>query len=347
MKLHYTVRIILLINMILFFSCTSSISLTISDHSPVSEKIIIVDDEGDGDYITINEAVNNTLSGDIIKVYSGIYFEEEIVITIPSITIKGIPYEYLNGTDLGTPRIIRKGYDDIFFVCSNEVIISNLIIEHEQENMSQTWSPLIELLHADNCTISNNQLGYCQVCIKSTYSSDVKIFNNSIEKADVAIWIESQKNEISENHITNSENGIYLKTAYFNIITNNWITLCNTSITVSHSKSNYISLNHMKENLRAMFLTYSDNNTIIQNNFIDNLEEIYIFNTKYIIFQKWSTVLNKWKENYWDNWKGFGPKILMGKLYILIPDLIWGFRTLSFNFFRFDWHPAREQYIIN
>ena len=67
--------------------------------------MIIVDDEGDGDYISIKEAVNYSKSGDIIKVYSGVYYEEEIVITTEDITLRGIPYELGVGDDLGKPVI--------------------------------------------------------------------------------------------------------------------------------------------------------------------------------------------------------------------------------------------------
>lgn len=55
----------------------------------VSRDVIIVDDEGDGDYTSIKEAVNNANPGDTIEVYSGTYYEHNITIEKEEITLKG------------------------------------------------------------------------------------------------------------------------------------------------------------------------------------------------------------------------------------------------------------------
>jgi len=65
-----------------------------------SRTVIIVDDEGDGDYTSIQDAIGNATSGDIIEVYSGIYHEKKILITTEDIILKGIPYELGAGNDL-------------------------------------------------------------------------------------------------------------------------------------------------------------------------------------------------------------------------------------------------------
>ncbi|MBN2603957.1 MAG: hypothetical protein JXA91_07500, partial [Candidatus Thermoplasmatota archaeon] len=41
--------------------------------SDLSGKIIYVDNEGDGDYTCIQDAIDNATEGDIILVYSGLY----------------------------------------------------------------------------------------------------------------------------------------------------------------------------------------------------------------------------------------------------------------------------------
>jgi len=43
-----------------------------------------------------------------------------------------------------------------------------------------------------------------------------------------------------------------------------------------------------------------------------------------------------WDENYWDNWIGFGPKLIFGRRGLL------GNRP----WVNFDWHPAGEPYDI-
>ena len=47
--------------------------------------------------------------------------------------------------------------------------------------------------------------------------------------------------------------------------------------------------------------------------------------------------INKWDQNYWDDWIGFGPKIIFGELYP--PWRVYGHIWTSF-----DWNPAKEPY---
>ena len=82
-------------------SITPSVANDIVQESsiPISDKaVIIVDDEGDGDYTSIKEAVNNTNPGGTIEVYSGTYYECGIEIYTENITLRGIPYELGNGS---------------------------------------------------------------------------------------------------------------------------------------------------------------------------------------------------------------------------------------------------------
>jgi hypothetical protein len=79
-------KIILVLGIIALLICisfTPSVAVdTIKQSSmPISDKtIIIVDDEGDGDYTSIKEALNHANPGDTIEVYSGTYYEYNIYI---------------------------------------------------------------------------------------------------------------------------------------------------------------------------------------------------------------------------------------------------------------------------
>ena len=70
--------------------------------------VITVDDEGDGDFTSIQEAVDHAKDGDIILVYSGVY-NESVRIENKSITIEGIAHELGKGNDTGKPVIIANG----------------------------------------------------------------------------------------------------------------------------------------------------------------------------------------------------------------------------------------------
>jgi hypothetical protein len=90
---------------------------------------IIVDDEGDGDYTSIKEAVNYSSPGDTIEVYSGIYREEGIRIEKDNITLIGIEHELGEGNDTGKPFIKPDGNATVIVVNASHVIISNFRIE--------------------------------------------------------------------------------------------------------------------------------------------------------------------------------------------------------------------------
>ena len=68
-----------------------------------NENVIVVDDEGDGDFVSIQAAINAAKDGDTIEVYSGIYHENLVV--NKRVSLIGIPYELGEGNDEGKPVI--------------------------------------------------------------------------------------------------------------------------------------------------------------------------------------------------------------------------------------------------
>ncbi|HEC92394.1 MAG TPA: hypothetical protein ENI51_05290, partial [Candidatus Atribacteria bacterium] len=63
----------------------------------------IVDDEGDGDYTSIQTAIDHANNGDTIMVFSG-YYPENLCIE-KEIFLIGIEEEFENGTDTGKPVV--------------------------------------------------------------------------------------------------------------------------------------------------------------------------------------------------------------------------------------------------
>jgi len=60
-------------------------------------------------------------------------------------------------------------------------------------------------------------------------------------------------------------------------------------------------------------------NRFNENNFIDN--------TEHICFEGMYVIIDFYKNNYWDDWRGWGPYHVKG-------------------FLNWDWHPAKEPYDI-
>lgn len=69
------------------------------------DAVLTVDDEGDGDYTSIAEAVATANPGDTIEVYSGDYYECNITIYASGLTLKGMARELGSGTDTGKPSV--------------------------------------------------------------------------------------------------------------------------------------------------------------------------------------------------------------------------------------------------
>jgi parallel beta-helix repeat protein len=135
---------------------------------------IIVDNEGDGDYTSIQDAIDNASNGDKIMVYSGIYHEN--VLVNKTLTLVGVDAELgagndtgmpiLNGTGVGGTGIMIKadgtlikgffirdyqdGIDLVF--CRNNMIVNNTIV------LPKNAGNYIGLYVSDYNTISYNQL---------------------------------------------------------------------------------------------------------------------------------------------------------------------------------------------
>ena len=80
----------------------------------------------------------------------------------------------------------------------------------------------------------------------------------------------------------------------------------------------------MHDNHHGMFLNMAYFNEITENNFINN--------DRHFGFD--GVFLNTIDSNYWERLVNIGPKLIFGRLFLLIPWLI------------IDWHPAKEPYDI-
>ena len=135
-------------------SITPSVAVdTVKESSmPISDKTVItVDDEGDGDYTSIKEAVNNSNPGDTIEVYSGTYYECGIEIHTENITLKGIPYELGNGGDTGKPFINGEGKDFVIGYIMTEGV---LVTGFRMENGGGSGHDIVTIYKSKNCIFS-------------------------------------------------------------------------------------------------------------------------------------------------------------------------------------------------
>lgn len=312
--------------------------------------IITVDDEGDGDYTSIKEAVNNANPGDTIEVYSGTYYEHSIVIDKDEITLKGISYELGGGNDMGKPFIPGKGTATIIFVKKSNVTVSNFRIENPWSGGLFVYPIRVGdqvVTYQENVIISNNTISnsthpgiYC-----SNKGKDIKIIDNEISHCNNSgiLFDVFESSILTGNTITDVEgHGILLGGSY-HTVSGNIIRRCGNGIKI---QGDYIIVRrNIIENCKAgVFIEYGCRNTISENNFINNSRTGFWWGRylgTYIVV--WN--INRWKNNYWNNWIGIGPKPILGYLIIWILIVI-ELLEIPISWVDFDWHPAPEPYDI-
>ena len=136
-------------------------------------RILFVDDDGDADYTSIQDAIDNASEGDTIFVHRGIYYEN---LTIDKTL-------YLIGEDRDETIIDSCYSRDTITVTAPDVVISNFTIQNA---------------------------GRCAVLLKRE-ARGTKIFNNIIRGGEPSsIYSRASDVEITNNFILNSYHGIHM-----------------------------------------------------------------------------------------------------------------------------------------
>jgi len=303
--------------------------------------ILYVGGSGEGNYSSIQDAIDNTSEGDTVFVYddSSPYYENLKV--DKSISLKGENKEttVINGNDseivvnISSDNVILSGFTvlnygnysshtSIIFIESNYNVISgNIIIVYRSYG--------IEIIYSEYTTISDN------------------IITGNTSKSFSGIFIyEGKNNNISRNIIKNFLGGIAF--GYSNNYSIYGNTLIDNRIGINpagFSINDVISLNTISGSIFGIYALNCFNYKIIKNNFIGNLRnagfgyylfELFVFGFKYKSIRNIRSTI-KWDGNYWNKPRSL-PKPIFGEL---PPALI-----IPTPWFQFDWNPAQEPYDI-
>ncbi len=333
----------LVIGIILLFICmsitpSSAVDTVKKSSTPISDgNIFYVGGSGEGNYTTIQDAINDSSNGDTVFVYDESSPYKENLKVEKSIILKGEKKE--------TTIINGIRHEIAVNILSDNVVLSGFTIQN-YDNRSGSVTGLI------------------------TIQSDYNVISDNIILGGIA-WIgveisESEYNTISSNIITCSH-GIYISFGKNNNISGNIIKDCNTGIQISwYSNNNSIIQNNLINNtwgITTGFFCINDvisfnnisysyyglianncfNYKITNNNFMKNFVNArysYLiigalsFGSEYKSLRDIRSTI-KWDGNYWDRPRIF-PKPILGRL----PPS--GF----IPWVQFDWHPASEPYDI-
>ncbi len=255
----YIVFVLIISGLIGFFIFEKIINID----NVTAKNIIIVDCNGNGNYTTIQDAINNASNGDIIYVWAGVYYENLIVNKTVTLIGNGTKNTIINGSGIG----------DVVYISANFVSISGFTITGSGNKFITPFTDLdagIELRNVNNVTIKNNNCSNNDFGIYSYNSTSNSIKNNICNNnSRVGIHFYISNTNIIKNNSCNFNKwvGINLYISNSNTVIDNYCSyngnvgihldiLCN---------KNFIINNTITKNTDGFKLFTSNNNTFYRN----------------------------------------------------------------------------------
>jgi parallel beta-helix repeat protein len=214
--MHGKNRKIISIFLILYLTTASLSGLFILIDQPTCSTAkansIIVDLSGNGNYTSIQEAIDSASPGDTINVWAGMYSGN--IFINKSLTLVG------NGT--GATILNGSWHADTVLVTADWVNITGFAIKYSGTKQLPDYDSGIQLQSVSHVGIYNNYL----------YNNEHGIFLNN-----------SHYNTIKENNCSGNMNGLYLLESDRNTIFNNTFFDCAVKASLKSSKYNLIEQN--------------------------------------------------------------------------------------------------------
>ncbi|WP_440955330.1 right-handed parallel beta-helix repeat-containing protein [Methanosarcina sp. Mfa9] len=285
------IKLLLNLFVILFFLGSAA--------APGAGATLTVDDSGDANYTTIQEAIDNAEDGDTILVYPGIYAENVEVYKELSIVSE-------SGESENTFIISNSPEADVLYVVADNVTIegfSVLGVLSETGSISDAdWPDVLAGVFidgAEGCRVSNSTIIGNDVGIFLREANGAVLYSNvlTLNYWDGIDLIDSSGCVLSDNVVARNERGIYVEGSVDNVLLNNIIstityealtllecsnsTLENNIITGSElgvyferSVSNIMSNSTVEWNYEGIFLSNSTENLFYGNEFANEINAV-------------------------------------------------------------------------
>ena len=234
----------------------------------VTAATVIVDSNGNGDYISIQEAVNNIVSGDSIIVNEGQYIEAVMIDKELSISANSGSPE---------PTIVQGDVldENVFTVQANNVTISGF----EILGMSSEGGNGISLDGVSGCSVKNNVVSNNFWGIYLHDSNNNSISDNVCRdngKSGIFL-VESNGNRFVHNNASHQSEGIVLDSSSVNVLEANIVNSNDESgiLLREDCENNQLHYNSMIGN-RYNFGDVHGGNIVDQSNLVDGKPIFYL-----------------------------------------------------------------------
>ena len=236
-----------------------------------SEHILNVGGTGEGNYSSIQDAIDNASDGDTVFVFddSSPYYEN--IIIYKSINLIGENKE---------STIIVDNYSH----SSSAVTIKwiNVTITCFTIIGEATYNG-IEINFDYSKIFNNNIIAKEPINIKSSFNSIIKNYLEGGKYTSISMGSSDSFNDIIDNTITGGDDGIYLIDCNDNNIINNRIKCEVSGIRLSESNENTISNNTMDKGGLCLQNSY---NNIISDNYVNDKPILYLHNESNKVFNQ-------------------------------------------------------------
>jgi len=360
-KKGLAVAVILLFFSVSVVPSTGTISIKQPTVANLDGNTLYVGGDGTGNYTKIQDAIDNASNGDTVFVYRGIY--SHFFPTNPNDYHSCVSITHsisLIGEDKNDTIINGSGRYDVIKISNTEnITISGFTLQNGGTPGTTLYGRGIIIWQSDNVKIYNNIVQGNKIGFYiDNPEENISIFDNIIQENDNGISIKNHPVLVKVfcNVITNNKLGIELIRAISCSVYENIISYNDVGIYLQTSSLNIIEYNQIEGN-DVGISAYEGNGTTQFNNFINNNKHAY-FN-KDVILRKLDLINSNnqhWNGNYWDDWKGDIPRVIIGKMTIYILIWILWFPTITWVLmpipiarlpsFQYDWHPASEPYDI-
>jgi len=239
---------------------------------------LYVDNEGDdGYYTSIQAAIDDSVSGDTIMVYSGLY-DEYVNTTGKSLNIIGIDNEWKWGNDTGKPLIApttNPSYGQgTVYIISDHVNFSGF-----QVDAILSGKPIL-LDNVKNCKISDNYLLNDPIAV---YNSDYNLIEGNVFDPYISSLlgcieiVHSNNTDVRYNVMKFSTNnggtGVSLFNSSKNNVLYNTVSKTNSGFKLYESHYNNISSNTVQFNAgRGFWISKSGSNIFEENRCVSDFQ---------------------------------------------------------------------------